>query len=62
MIEVTEQVIAVRRQVGRRTLEAGEAHSVLISQDYDAPGRGRVGRVHQPAAHPPVVLCPSPGS
>jgi len=37
MIEVTEQVIAVRRQVGRRTLEAGEAHSVLISQDYDAP-------------------------
>ena len=37
MIEVTEQVNAVRRQVGRRMLEAGEVHSVLISQDYDAP-------------------------
>ena len=37
MIEVTEQVNAVRRQVGRRTLEAGEVHSVLISQDYEAP-------------------------
>ena len=37
MIEVTEQVSAVRRQVGRRVLEAGEVRSVLISQDYDAP-------------------------
>ncbi len=37
MIEVTEQVSAVRRQVGRRVLAAGEVHSVLISQDYDAP-------------------------
>ncbi len=37
MIEVTGQVNAVRRQVGRRTLEAGAAHTVLISQDYDAP-------------------------
>ena len=37
MIEVTRQVNAVRRQVGRRTWEAGAAHTVLISQDYDAP-------------------------
>ena len=37
MIEVIEQINAVRRRVGRRTLEAGEAHSVIISQVYAAP-------------------------
>jgi uncharacterized protein YndB with AHSA1/START domain len=37
MIEVTEQINAVRRQVGRRTMEAGEARTVTISQSYDAP-------------------------
>ncbi|MGH8867489.1 MAG: SRPBCC family protein [Actinomycetes bacterium] len=36
MIEVRQQVNAVRRQVGARTLEAGEAQTVTISQTYDA--------------------------
>ncbi len=37
MIEVSGQVSAVRRQVGRRVLEAGEVDTVLISQVYDVP-------------------------
>jgi uncharacterized protein YndB with AHSA1/START domain len=36
MIDVTQQINSVRRQVGRRVLEAGEAHTVTISQTYDA--------------------------
>jgi uncharacterized protein YndB with AHSA1/START domain len=36
MIEVVQQINAVRRRVGRRTLDAGEAHSVIISQVYPA--------------------------
>src|ERR1700682_3819007 len=37
MIDVTHHITAVRRQVGQRTLEAGEARTVTISQIYDAP-------------------------
>ncbi|MGE5288129.1 MAG: SRPBCC family protein [Micromonosporaceae bacterium] len=36
MIDVTQQINAVRRQVGTRVLEAGEARTVTISQTYDA--------------------------
>jgi uncharacterized protein YndB with AHSA1/START domain len=36
MIDVTQQINAVRRQVGTRTLEAGEARVVTVSQTYDA--------------------------
>jgi uncharacterized protein YndB with AHSA1/START domain len=36
MIDVTQQINAVRRQVGNRVLEAGEARVVTISQTYDA--------------------------
>jgi len=36
MIDVTHQIDAVRRRVGTRTLEAGEARVVTISQTYDA--------------------------
>lgn len=36
MIEVTEQINAVRRSVGSRTLEAGEARIVTIRRTYDA--------------------------
>src|SRR6266511_3139461 len=36
MIDVTEQINAVRRTVGTRVLEAGEARTVTISQVYDA--------------------------
>jgi uncharacterized protein YndB with AHSA1/START domain len=36
MIDVTQQVNAVRRQAGKRVLEAGEARVVTISQAYDA--------------------------
>lgn len=37
MIDVSHQISAVRRQVGSRTLEAGEARTVTITQTYDAP-------------------------
>ncbi len=35
MIDVTHQINSVRRSVGARTLEAGEARVVTISQAYD---------------------------
>jgi uncharacterized protein YndB with AHSA1/START domain len=37
MIDATHQINAVRRQVGSRTLEAGEGRTLTISQAYDAP-------------------------
>ncbi len=37
MIEVIEQINAVRRRVGQRVLEAGEGRTVIISQVYAAP-------------------------
>ncbi|MEV0810056.1 SRPBCC family protein [Micromonospora sp. NPDC050200] len=37
MTDVTHQISSVRRTVGSRTLEAGEARVVTISQTYDAP-------------------------
>jgi uncharacterized protein YndB with AHSA1/START domain len=37
MVDVTQQINAVRRTLGTRTLEAGEARSLIISQAYDAP-------------------------
>jgi uncharacterized protein YndB with AHSA1/START domain len=36
MIEVSQQISEVRRRVGSRTLEAGEARVVTISQTYQA--------------------------
>ena len=36
MIDVAHQINAVRRQVGSRMLEAGEARTVTVSQTYDA--------------------------
>ena len=36
MIDVVQQVNAVRREVGTRVLEAGDARTVTISQTYDA--------------------------
>jgi uncharacterized protein YndB with AHSA1/START domain len=35
MIDATQQINAVRRQVGKRVLEAGEARTMTISQTYD---------------------------
>jgi len=37
MIDVTHQINAVRRQVGTRVLEAGEARTVTVSQSYNSP-------------------------
>jgi uncharacterized protein YndB with AHSA1/START domain len=37
MIDVTHQINSVRRKVGSRMMEAGEARTVTISQTYDAP-------------------------
>lgn len=36
MIDVKEQINAVRRRVGERMMEAGDARTVTISQTYDA--------------------------
>ncbi|MCX4906797.1 SRPBCC family protein [Streptomyces sp. NBC_00878] len=36
MIDVTHQINAVRRHVGSRVIEAGEAHVVTLSQTYDS--------------------------
>ena len=36
MIDVTQQINAVRRKVGTRVLEAGEARTVTISRTYSA--------------------------
>ena len=37
MIDVSQQINAVRRQVGTRVLEAGEARTVTVSQSYASP-------------------------
>jgi uncharacterized protein YndB with AHSA1/START domain len=37
MIDIKEHISAVRREVGTRTLEAGEARVVTITRTYDAP-------------------------
>jgi uncharacterized protein YndB with AHSA1/START domain len=37
MIDVAAQINAAARRVGRRTLEAGEARCVIITQSYAAP-------------------------
>lgn len=37
MIDVIHEISSVRRQVGTRTLEAGEARTVTITRVYDAP-------------------------
>ena len=36
MIDVVQTINAVQRQVGSRTLEAGEARTTTISRAYDA--------------------------
>ena len=51
MIDVTQQINAVRRQVGTRLLEAGEARTVIVSQSYDAAIEDvwdacKIGRAH----------------
>ncbi|GAA5086185.1 uncharacterized protein YndB with AHSA1/START domain [Thermocatellispora tengchongensis] len=37
MFDGDQQIDAVRRQVGARTIEAGEARTVTVAQTYDAP-------------------------
>ena len=37
MIDVVHQISSVDRQVGRRTLEPGEARTLTVSRVYDAP-------------------------
>lgn len=37
MIDCVEQINSVRRQVGSRTFEAGEARTVVVARTYDAP-------------------------
>ncbi|HEV8279562.1 MAG TPA: hypothetical protein VGQ26_28250 [Streptosporangiaceae bacterium] len=59
MIDVTQQINAVRRQVGTRVLEAGEARTVTVSQSYNAP----VEDVWDACTNPeriPAGSCPSP--
>jgi hypothetical protein len=49
MIEVIEQINAVRRRVARRTLDAGEAHSVIRPGSSPPPGSSRRGPNSVPA-------------
>jgi hypothetical protein len=44
MIDVTEQVSAVRREVGGRVLEAGQARVVTVSRSYPAEARAAADR------------------
>ena len=37
MIDVVHQISSVDRQVGRRTLEAGDARTITVSRVYDTP-------------------------
>jgi uncharacterized protein YndB with AHSA1/START domain len=37
VIDVVHQISSVRRQVGRRTLEAGEARTITITRVYETP-------------------------
>jgi uncharacterized protein YndB with AHSA1/START domain len=37
MIDVVHEINAVRRQVGSREMEAGEARTITITRSYDAP-------------------------
>jgi uncharacterized protein YndB with AHSA1/START domain len=37
MIDVTHEISSVERRVGSRTLEAGEARTVVVSRVYDTP-------------------------
>jgi hypothetical protein len=55
MIDVNHQINAVRRAVGTRVLEAGEARVVTVSQSYSDRRRRPVGRVYQHRTHTAVV-------
>jgi uncharacterized protein YndB with AHSA1/START domain len=37
MIDTTNQIDAIHREVGRRSIESGEVVSVLLRREYDAP-------------------------
>ena len=55
MIDVRHQISAVERQVGRRTLAAGAGPGGDDQPELPRPGRGRMGRLHQPRAAAPLV-------
>ena len=61
MIDVTQQINAVRRRVGTRVLEAGEARTVTISQTYRAAIED-VWDACTNAERIPGGSCRSPGS
>lgn len=54
MIDVGHQISAVRRHVGARVLEAGEAR-IDRRSDLRRHGRRGLGRVHRRRAHPALV-------
>jgi len=55
MIDVTEQINAVRREVDGRILEAGLARVVTVSRSYPAELADVWDALHQPGAHPALV-------
>ena len=65
MIDVVHQISSVDRQVGRRTLKAGEARTITVSRVHRHAARGSLGRLHQSRAHfalvPPDLRRPAPG-
>ncbi len=52
MIDVSQQINAVSRQVGRRVLAAGEARTVTVSQTYHAPVEDVWDAITSPARIP----------
>ena len=55
MIDVTHQISAVARTVGTRTLEAGEARVVTVSQSYPRPVEDVWDACTNRRAHPALV-------
>lgn len=65
MIDVDHQISAVRRTVGNRTLNAGEARVVTISQTYDADAADlwdactNINRFRGGSCRSPVICAPA---
>ena len=62
MIDVTQQINSVDRQVGRRTLEAGEARTLTISRVYDTPAEDLWDACTSPDAAAALVPPRSPAT
>jgi hypothetical protein len=55
MIDVVQQISSVDRRVGSRTLEAGEARTLVVSRVYDTSPEELWDACTKPGAHLPLV-------